>query len=54
MEYDNPIPSGIEIRYYDKFGRPTDQENAVKVIITEYDENGEEIRGLLSAKSQTE
>ncbi len=54
MEYENPIPSRIEIRYYDKFGRPTDQENAVKVIITEYNEAGEEIRGLLSAKSQTE
>jgi hypothetical protein len=47
----NSLPKRLEINYYDKMDRLTEKDKAVKVVITEYDENDQEIRSLMCALS---
>jgi hypothetical protein len=53
-KFRNVLPERIEINYYDKMDRLTAKDKAVKVVITEYDVNGQVIRSLMSALSQEE
>ncbi len=53
-KFGDSLPERIEINYYDKMDRLTDKDKAVKVIITEYDENDQIIRSLMSALSPRE
>ncbi|MDF2634175.1 MAG: hypothetical protein K0R78_1049 [Pelosinus sp.] len=53
-DFKNTLPNRIEMNYYDKMDRLTEQENAVKVVITEYDENNQVIRSFMSALSHKE
>lgn len=47
------IPNRIELEYFDKYGRSTTKENAVTVIVIEYDKDNNIINKLMSAIEQT-